>query len=111
MQQQATLRERELQMEAQKQQMQAQADMQERQHKAELDAHLKAQDIEFQKWKAMLDAEVRLATAQISASKGADENTSGAADQSAAMLQAIIERMSAPKTIVRGPDGSIQGIA
>ena len=108
---QAQIRERELQMEAQKQQMQAQADMQERQHKAELDAQLKQQDLEFQKWKAMLEAEVKLATAQISASKGMDEVTSNTADSSALMLQAILERLSAPKTIVRGPDGSIQGIA
>lgn len=108
---QASIRERELQMEAQKQQMQAQADMQERQHKAELDARLKQQDLEFQKWKAMLEAEVKLATAQIAASKGADETTSNTADHSAVMLQAILERLNAPKTIVRGPDGSIQGIA
>ena len=74
--------------------MQAQADMQERQHKAELDAQLKQQELEFQKWKTMLDAEVRLATAQIAASKGSDPLTSATADQSSLMLQAILQKLN-----------------
>lgn len=63
----AMLRERELQLEAQKQQAQSQNDMQERQHKAQLDAQLSLQRMEFERWKAQLEAETRMMVARIAA--------------------------------------------
>ena len=106
----AAMRQKELQLEAQKQQMQAQNDMRERQHKAELDAMLEQKRMEFDKWKALLDAEVKLTVTQISASKATDPVATEAGDTAAQALQAILERINQPRMIVRGPDGRVAGI-
>ena len=110
LQQEATIREHELQLESQKQTLQAQAEAAVAQHKAEMDAQLEAQRLQYEdRWK-LIDAEVRLATAQIAASKATDGETTATADSSAMALQAILEKLNQPKMIIRGPDGRASGI-
>ena len=118
LQMQEQIRQHELEVEAQKQAQQAALDMQERQHQAELSAQLELQKMQFEKWKAELDAEVRLATAQISATSGADPATTAAADQSSqAIMQTLaglteaIGKLNAPKQIVRDQNGRAVGVA
>lgn len=118
LQMQEQIRQHELEVEAQKQQQQAALDMQERQHQAELAAQLELQKMQFEKWKAELDAEVRLATAQISATSGSDPSTTAAADQSSqAIMQTLaglteaIGKLNAPKQIIRDQNGRAVGVA
>lgn len=122
LQQEASIREHELQLEAQKQQMQAQADMAERQHKAELDAQLEQQRMEFERWKAQLDAETKVLVAQIAAESKEksdstdigemteDANTQNALAVALQGFQQALGEMRQPRTVVRGPDGKVQGI-
>lgn len=121
-------RENELKLEAQRDQLKAQhqaeidqqkaqLDMQERQHEGELRAQLEQQklasmdaDREFEMWKAKLDAEVKLTIAQISASKATDGETTQVADSSALALQAILEKLSQPKQVIRDANGRLAGL-
>jgi hypothetical protein len=110
----------EAQREMQRQQLEAaQAD-----RDAAYKAQTEASRLEFDRWKAQLDAETRVLVAQIAAQskeaetpaetlvKGGIEEPNTNAALAAAMqgfTQALAE-MRAPRTIVRGPDGRAQGI-
>jgi type IV secretory pathway VirB10-like protein len=61
-----------IQLEAQKAMQQAQLDMQERQHEAQLEAQLAQQRLEFDKWKAQLENDTKVIVAQIMAAKTAE---------------------------------------
>ena len=98
---------------------QAQFDMQERQHKAELDAQLTQQKMAFDEWKVQIDNETKILVAQISA--GAKVQTDGSVqtpeEASNVQTQAITEAlnnltqiMATPKTIIRDVNGRAQGI-
>ena len=113
LQQEAAIREHEIQLEAQKQQLQAQADMEERQHKAELDAQLKAQELDFKRWEVEFMANKDVLVAQINAAKGAEDNSNGEKQALAMAMQgftAALSNMNAPRSIVRDENGRAQGI-
>lgn len=120
-------RQQELALEAQKQSQEANNDMLERQHKAELDAKVAASRMEFDAWKARLDAETRVLVAAISASKGGavpgqeGDKPEGASpvtepvqpqmvDSLAAAFERFTQAMSAPKMIVHDAMGRPVGI-
>lgn len=73
---------------------------------------------EFEAWKAQLESNTRLAVAQIAAdSKPAAEGEAttepeGPSEiaQAVAMLSQIVERLSQPRTVIRGPDNRIIGV-
>lgn len=70
---------------------------------------------EFEAWKVQLEANTRLAVAEISAESKApapgvvDEGPNEMAQALAIMSQAV-ERLSQPKSVIRGPDGRIIGV-
>ena len=85
--------------------------------KAELDAQLEAQRIEFEKWKAELQAQtqiyieqMKLGSQQPVETNGDPENLSNALAASIDGFRVALEQMNRPKQIVRGPDGRAQGI-
>lgn len=102
-----------------------QRDAEREQTRIALEAQLKAQEAEFQRWKAQLEAETKVLVAQIAvqaqeaetpeeqlAEGGVEEPSTQTA--LAAALQgftAALEQIRAPRTIIRGPDGRAQGIA
>jgi hypothetical protein len=82
-----------------------------------LDAQLESQKIEFEKWKAELQAQTQIYLAQLTAgstqaveTNGNPENVSNALAVSIDGFKAAIEQMSKPKQIIRGPDGRAAGI-
>ena len=113
-----------LQMQAEldrnREEMDARQKMLESQQKAELEqqkALIQAQQeqtrLEFERWKAELDAAVKLQIAGMSA-KSEDSDESGEKeakiDQVVQMMSALAEDLSSPAEIVRGPDGKAAGI-
>jgi hypothetical protein len=92
-------------------------DAEREQNKAMMDAQLAQQQIEFEKWKAELQAQTQIYLAQLSAgstqpveTNGNPDNVSNALAASIDGFRAALDQMSKPKTIVRGPDGRAQGI-
>jgi hypothetical protein len=92
-------------------------DAEREQQKAMLDAQLESQKIEFEKWKAELQAQTQIYLAQLTAgstqaveTNGNPENVSNALAVSIDGFKAAIEQMSKPKQIIRGPDGRAAGI-
>jgi hypothetical protein len=82
-------------------------------HKAEMDAALAAQQLEFDKWKTEFEAQTRV---YIEEMKVRGMAPADAAQEQASMsqvlqgLQAVIAQMSAPKVIVRDQSGKAIGV-
>ncbi len=127
-------REHEMQLEQARMQMQAQVDthrqqveaqqqtqkmVQEReleQFRAQLKAQSDAQQIDLERYKADLQASTQIYIAQMSAGgakplEGAENDIQSALAASIDGFRAAVEKMGAPKQIIRGPDGRAQGIA
>lgn len=85
--------------------------------KARYDAQLEQQRMEFEKWKAELQAQTQIYLEQLKQQSAAPTNLEGSSDMNNALaasidgFRAAIEQLGKPKTIVRGPDGRAQGIA
>ena len=100
------------QREAQGIALQAQAD----QRKQEMDAMLRQQEIEFEKWKAELASQTSIYIEQLKQQGAAPTALQGDPEMTSALaasidgFRAALNQMSAPKQIVRGPDGRAQGI-
>ena len=90
-------------------------DAQREMHKAQMDAQLEAQKIEFERWKAELQAQTQIYLAQLSAGNAQPIDTGGDINNALAAaiegIKATMETMNRPKTIIRGPDGRAAGIA
>ena len=89
--------------------------MAERQHKAELDASMERDRIALEQWKAQLQSETAIITAQIAAESKADPASTEIKETStASALASAIERftqvMAAPKTIIRDATGRAVGV-
>jgi hypothetical protein len=118
---------------AQENQMQAEREMQKQQLAAEVEARKlelqqtnDLQRMEFEKWKAELEASTRILVAQLSAQQiVAPEVGAAAADnvvdavgdplldmhrETLTGIQQLVAAMARPKTIVRGPDGRAVGL-
>ena len=89
-------------------------DREREQYKAQIDAQLEAQKIEFERWKAELQAQTQIYLAQLSAGNAQPIDTGGDINNALAAaiegIKATMETMNRPKTIIRGPDGRAQGI-
>lgn len=125
-----------MEQQAKQQDMQAQMAMedQKRQHESQMHQHELAQKDQFERWKAELDAATKIMVAQISAKasldaaaqtaqQGAAQELDAAAKgdgekaqltdlhgQTLEALRSMMATMSAPKEIVRGPDGRAVGL-
>lgn len=135
-------REHELAIERMKMEMQAQVDNNrqqaeaqqktlEIQQQAQLDAlrlqheqERKLQEMEFNRWKAQLEAETKVLVAQIGASckeaetpqeqmteKGEEPDTGSVLAAAMQGFTAALGQMNQPRQIIRGPDGRVAGIA
>lgn len=123
-------RAQELQLEAQRDAMKAQhqaqidqqkaeLDMRERQHEAELKQSLHAQQLQFDQWKAQLDAETKVLVAKIAAEAKAADGQGAEVDSAVSIaLQGLQEAIgslaiahSAPKQIIRDQNGKAVGVA
>ena len=84
--------------------------------KAQMDAQLEAQKIEFERWKAELQAQTQIYLEQLKQQAAAPTNLEGNPDMTNALaasidgFRAAIEQLNRPKQIVRGPDGRAQGV-
>lgn len=96
--------------------------------KAQLDQQLKAQELEFQKWKAELDARVKLRIAAIGKESTGDELMASMAEsdvmreqspidklaamhaETMQMMATLAETLAKPKQIVRDANGRAQGV-
>ncbi len=84
--------------------------------KAQYDAQLEQQRIDFERWKAELQAQTQIYIEQLKQQAAAPTNLEGSADMNNALAASIdgfrmaLESLNRPKTIVRGPDGRAQGI-
>lgn len=94
-----------------------QRDAQREEAKAVYEAQLEQQRIEFERWKAELDAQTRIYIEQMKSAQAQPLDTNGDPNQinnalAEALdgLRAAVERMSAPRTIIRGPDGRAIGV-
>ena len=89
-------------------------DSEREQYKAQIDAQLEAQKIEFERWKAELQAQTQIYLAQLSAGNAQPIDTGGDINNALAAaiegIKATMETMNRPKTIIRSPDGRAQGI-
>jgi hypothetical protein len=112
------------QRDAEREQLRAQMDAELKAQEAQIKADLEAQRLEFERFKAQLEAETRVLVAHIAAqakevetpaetvAEGGIEEPSTNSALAAAMAgftQALAE-MRAPRTIIRGPDGRAEGI-
>jgi hypothetical protein len=102
------------QRDAEREQLRAQMDAELKAQEAQMKAAMEAQRLEFDRYKAQLEAETKVLVAQISAQSSlpaepmAQPNDALAAAM-AGFSQALSE-MRAPRTIIRGPDGRAEGI-
>lgn len=84
--------------------------------KAQYDAQLEQQRIEFERWKAELQAQTQIYLEQLKQQAAAPTNLEGNPDMTNALaasidgFRAALEQLNRPKQIVRGPDGRAQGI-
>lgn len=83
--------------------------------KAQLDAQIEAQRIEFEKWKAELAAQTQIYIEQLKL--GSQQPVQQEGDINNALAASIdgfrqaLDQMNRPKQIIRGPDGRAAGIA
>jgi hypothetical protein len=118
------------QRDAEREQLRAQMDAELKAQEAQMKAAMEAQRLEFDRYKAELDAQTKIVVARIGATgelpPELNVDVSGEpipdpadvrhADMQSTLLAtlqnltAAIEEMRRPKTIVRGPDGRAQGI-
>jgi hypothetical protein len=115
------------QAEAEQQALKAKLEAELREREAQMKAMLEQQQIEFNRWKAEYDRETALmleSLRQMNAPQPAGqdgEGGEGAAPANAGVDQAVLvktieavsaalDKLSKPRTIVRGPDGRAQGI-
>jgi len=81
--------------------------------KAQMDAQLAQQQLDFDRWKTQFDAQIKIYTEEMKINEAVPQ---GAEAEKAGMqqvlegLQSVIEHMQSPKTIVRGPDGKAIGV-
>lgn len=105
-----------------------QRDAEREMHKAQMDAQLEAQRLGFEKWKAELDARVKLRIAQIGTEQSGDELLAEVGDELAMgkanpmdqlaqmhmetlqMIGQLAQSMNAPKVIVKDGNGKPIGI-
>jgi len=105
-----------------------QRDSEREQTKAMMDAQLEQHRIEFEKWKAELDARVKLRIASIGTEKSGDDLMNEMVDMDVMykpnpidqlaqmhndmmqMMAQLAQNMTVPKRIVRGEDGRAIGI-
>ncbi|NQW93542.1 MAG: hypothetical protein HQ446_05850 [Polaromonas sp.] len=84
-------------------------------HKAQMDAQLEQQRIEFERWKAELTAQTQIYLEQLKIGNAQPIDTGGDINNSLAVaiegIRATMDSMNRPKTIIRGPDGRAAGIA
>ena len=84
--------------------------------KAQYDAQLEQQRMEFERWKAELQAQTQIYLEQLKQQAAAPTNLEGNPDMTNALaasidgFRAALEQLNRPKQIVRGPDGRAQGI-
>ena len=77
---------------------------------------LRQQEIEFEKWKAELASQTSIYIEQLKQQGAAPTALQGDPEMTSALaasidgFRAALNQMSAPKQIVRGPDGRAQGI-
>ena len=82
--------------------------------KAQLDAQIEAQRIEFEKWKAELSAQTQIYIEQLKL--GSQQPVQQASDLNAALAEAIdgfkaaVAQMNQPKQVVYGSDGRPSGL-
>jgi hypothetical protein len=105
------------QLQAEREQQKMQMDAQLSHQKALLEDAARQRELDFEKWKAELQAQTQIYLAQLTAGSTAPVDTGGNADNVSSALavaidgfRASIDKMNAPKTIIRGPDGRAQGI-
>lgn len=82
--------------------------------KAQLDAQLESQRIEFEKWKAELQAQTQIYIEQLKLGSTQPVEQSGDINNALAAsidgFRAALDQMNKPKQVVRGPDGRVAGI-
>ena len=106
-----------VEMDRNREEMQARQKMLESEQKAQLEAQ-KAQiaaqadiaRLEFERWKAELDAAVKLQIAEMSKPEPADEGVDDTIAEVIANMKALQDEMAAPAELVRGPDGKAAGV-
>lgn len=83
--------------------------------KAQYDAQLSQQQLEFERWKAELQAQTQIYLEQLKAGQAQPIDTGGDINNALAAaiegIRATMETMNRPKQIIRGPDGRAAGIA
>jgi hypothetical protein len=89
-------------------------DSEREQQKALMDMQLEQQRIEFERWKAELQAQTQIYLEQLKLGNAQPIDTGGDINNALATaiegIRATMETMNRPKTIVRGPDGRAEGI-
>lgn len=107
--------------EAQQAQLDAQTHMeaQAKQYESQLAEASNDRQREFEAWKVQMEANTRIAVAEISAEAKADTAAPGATPsepegpsemaQALAIMSQAVEKLSQPRSVVRGPDGRIVG--
>jgi hypothetical protein len=79
-----------------------------------MDMQLEQQRIEFERWKAELQAQTQIYLEQLKLGNAQPIDTGGDINNALATaiegIRATMETMNRPKTIVRGPDGRAEGI-
>lgn len=82
--------------------------------KAQLDAQMEAQRIEFEKWKAELAAQTQIYIEQLKLGSQQPVQQEGDINNALAVsidgFRQALDQMNRPKQIIRGPDGRAQGI-
>ena len=83
--------------------------------KAQLDAQLESQRIDFQRWSAELQAETQIYLKQLDLGAAKPIEAGSELNDGLATaiegIRATMDSMNRPKTIIRGPDGRAAGIA
>lgn len=83
--------------------------------KAQLDAQIEAQRIEFEKWKAELAAQTQIYIEQLKLGSQQPVQQEGDINNALAVsidgFRQALDQMNRPKQIIRGPDGRAAGIA
>ena len=83
--------------------------------KAQLDAQMEAQRIEFEKWKAELAAQTQIYIEQLKLGSQQPVQQEGDINNALAVsidgFRQALDQMNRPKQIIRGPDGRAAGIA
>jgi len=121
MQMEAQLQQQNKQAELEVQRMNDERDAQREQVRIQMEAEAKAQEaairaeldrarLELDRYKADLDAQVKLAIAQMSKAPDVSADSSAMTQTLADISRAAFAAMTAPKQVVRGPDGRVAGV-